>query len=56
LLPQAHLDDLSYRARENLWKQLDPVLTLVAEVDGTIVGFSNGAGSYGWTDTGQLRL
>jgi GNAT superfamily N-acetyltransferase len=42
LLPQDHLDDLGYRARESMWKALDPELTFVAEVDGAIVGFSNG--------------
>jgi GNAT superfamily N-acetyltransferase len=42
LLPQAHLDDLGYRARENMWMQLDPELTFVAEAEGSIVGFSNG--------------
>jgi ribosomal protein S18 acetylase RimI-like enzyme len=27
ILPQAHLDDLGYRARESIWKAIDPERT-----------------------------
>lgn len=39
LLPQASLDDLGYRGRENMWKGLDPRRTFVAAEEGGIVGF-----------------
>lgn len=39
ILPQASLDDLGYRGRENIWRGLDPECTFVDEEDGQVVGF-----------------
>jgi len=39
ILPQASLDDLGYRGRENIWRGLDPERTFVDEEDGQVVGF-----------------
>jgi ribosomal protein S18 acetylase RimI-like enzyme len=43
-LPQAHLDDLGYRAREAMWKGLDPkrTPTFLAEEADRVVGFVSG--------------
>jgi ribosomal protein S18 acetylase RimI-like enzyme len=47
IVPDSALDKLSYEAREELWKSVfsqdnNSVHTFVAELDGEIIGFSNG--------------
>lgn len=56
ILPQASLDDLGYRGRENIWKGLDPGRTFVAEEDGQVVGFVSVGPerSHDSTHTGEL--